>query len=98
MSARSISSSSARDLVAESISVINGLLAALALGLASARLCQRPSVIFAGGLPAPAAGTLGISPIFNRYRFASPMLAEEFAAPPTGAGDIVSRQRLRVEA
>jgi hypothetical protein len=40
MSARSISSSSAMDLVAGvRISVINGLLAALALGLASARLC-----------------------------------------------------------
>ena len=72
--------------------------AALALGLASARLCQRLSVIFVGGLPAAAAGTLGISPIFNRYRFASPMLAEECAAPPPGARDIVGRQRLRVEA
>jgi hypothetical protein len=40
MSARSISSSFAMDLVAGvRISVINGLLAALALGLASARLC-----------------------------------------------------------
>jgi hypothetical protein len=46
----------------------------------------------------PAAGTLGISPIFNRYRLASSMLAEEFAAPPPSVWDIVSRRRLRVEA
>jgi hypothetical protein len=57
-----------------------------------------PPVSFAGRLPAPAAGTLGISPIFNRYRLGSSMLAEEFAAPPPRVWDIVSRRRLRVGA
>ena len=62
------------------------------------RLAWPPPVSFAGRLPAPAAGTLGISPIFNRYRLGSSMLAEEFAAPPPGVWDIVSRRRLRVGA